>query len=137
MRLAGVRRQILRFAAGGAVLLAGTATRATATIRIQQDALTLGYPAQNCSYCHVFDSDHMKQRGKNQGIEVRTLDCYACHKGRLPKTGPRLLNERGLFLLVTKRHMGVDKVMASWLKMYRGPSPAPSSDPKPKPTPKS
>ena len=137
MRLEGLSLQILRFAAGSAVLLAVTATRTTATIRIQQEALTLGYPAHNCSYCHVFDSDHMKERGKSQGIEVRTLDCYACHKGRLPKTGARLLNERGLFLLITKRHMGVDKVMASWLKTYRAPSPAPSSYPKPRPTPKS
>lgn len=136
MRLEGLRRQILRFAAGGAVLLAGTATRATATLPIQREALTLGYPARNCSYCHVFDSDHMKERGKSQGIEVRTLDCYACHKGRLPKTGARLLNERGRFLLNAKRHMRADKVRADWLKTYRDPSPAPSSGPTPRSTPK-
>jgi hypothetical protein len=137
VRLEGLRLQILRFAGGGAVLLAVTATPTTATIRIQQEALTLGYPAYNCSYCHTFDSDHMKQRGKSQGIEVRTLDCYACHKSRLPKTGERLLNERGVFLLAAKRHMRADKVMAEWLKTYKAPSPVPSSAPKPKPIPKS
>jgi hypothetical protein len=64
---------------------------------------------------------------------VRTLDCYACHKGRLPKTGARLLNERGLFLFNAKRHMRSEKV----LKTYRDPSPAPSGNPKARSSPKS
>ena len=127
---------IARIAMAAAVLLGFAATRAAATLRIQREAVALGYPASNCGYCHVFDNDHMKERGKSQGIEVRTLDCYACHKGRLPKTGSQLLNERGLFLLAAKRHMQAPKVMAAWLKTYREPSPPRDhAKPKPKPTP--
>lgn len=110
-----------------------TATTALATIRIQRDAEALGYPAQNCSYCHVFDSDHMKERGAGpNGVRVTHLDCYACHRDRLPKRGVHLLNERGLFLNWAKRQFRADKVDAAWLKNYREGTPKA----KPKPAPR-
>jgi hypothetical protein len=136
MRLQDLTRQILRVAAGGAVLLAFAAPRATATVRVRDEAIKLGYAAGNCGYCHTFDNDHMKQQGSKPGVDVRVLDCYACHKGRLPKTGAEMLNDRGRFLVAAKRHMQREKVVAEWLKTYRDPSPAPPAQPQPKRSPK-
>jgi cytochrome c2 len=117
----------LRLAAGAAVVLVVAAVQATATVRIQQDAIALGYAnASNCGYCHTFDSNHMQDKAKEQGITVARLDCYACHRNRLPKAGPRLLNARGLYLTNAKSHFRADKVDAAWLKAYREPSPHPS-----------
>ena len=136
MRLQQLFRQILRVAAGGAVLLAFATPRATATVRVRDEAINLGYAAGNCGYCHTFDNDHMKQRGTRPGVEVRILDCYACHKGRLPKTGAEMLNDRGRFLAAAKRHLQREKVVAEWLKTYREPSPAPPGGPLAKRPPK-
>jgi hypothetical protein len=58
------------------------------------------------------------------------LDCYACHRNRLPKSGSRLLNERGLFLTAAKRQFNAEKVDGAWLKSYREPSPNPSPSPR-------
>ena len=123
----------MRAGAAAAAVLALTAVPVRATIRIQGDAVALGYPAQNCSYCHVFDSDHMKERGAGpNGVRVTHLDCYACHRDKLPKRGVRLLNDRGLYLNWTKRQFRADKVDAAWLKNYREPTPKA----KPKPSPR-
>jgi hypothetical protein len=135
MRNAHLHRQTLRAGAIAAAVFALTAATARATIRIQGEAQALGYPAQNCSYCHVFDSDHMKERGAGpNGVRVTHLDCYACHRDRLPKRGVHLLNERGLYLSWAKRQFRADKVEAAWLKNYREPASSAKAKPKPKPS---
>lgn len=129
--------QVLRLAASAAALFALTAPRAAATVRIQQEAISHGYPASNCGYCHTFDNDHMKEQAKKQGLKLARLDCYACHGNRLPKRGTKMLNERGLFLAAAKRQFKAEKVDGAWLKSYHEPvAPKPTPTPKPKPSPK-
>lgn len=120
-------RQTLRGGACGLAMLALTAS-AAATTRIQKDAEAAGFAAaSNCGYCHTFDSNHMKDEARKAGLPMSgRLDCYACHGNRLPKSGPRILNERGLFLTAAKRQFSAEKVDAAWLKTYREPSPAAS-----------
>jgi hypothetical protein len=117
----------LRAAAVAAAVLALLSAPAAATVRIQKDAVALGFAAANCSYCHTFDSEHMMQQGADKGVRVQRLDCYACHRDRLPKDGPRLLNERGLFLSAAKRHLEAEKVDARWLKTYHEPEAKPKT----------
>jgi hypothetical protein len=115
---------LLRLAASVAALFAFTAPRAAATVRIQQEAVSNGFPATNCNYCHTFDSDHMKDAAKKKGLS--RLDCLACHGRRLPKSGASVLNDRGRFLVAVRRHLRVDRVDGAWLKKYGDPAPRPS-----------
>jgi hypothetical protein len=121
---------VLRLAAPLAAFFAWFVAPAAATVRIQEEAISRGFAASNCGYCHTFDSDHMKDEAKKRGMS--RLDCYACHGGRLPKTGASLLNNRGRFLAATKRHFRAEKVDGAWLRHYREPAPSPSPKASPK-----
>jgi mono/diheme cytochrome c family protein len=113
-----------------ATLAAGARDPAWATVRIAREAVSLRYPAGNCSYCHTFDSDHMRQRAKEAGLAVRGLECAMCHGHEL-RTGARVLNLRGLWLLGRKRKLGAPRVDPAWLSEFR----APATVPRPSPTP--
>ena len=120
---------VLRLGLPMTALLAWFALPATATIRIQEEAISHGFAAaSNCGYCHTFDSDHMKDEAKKRGLS--RLDCYVCHRGRLPKSGTGLLNDRGRFLVAAKRQFRAEKVDGAWLTNYREPSPSPKQSPK-------
>lgn len=116
---------VLRIAAALAALFACSARWSAATVRIQQEALSHGFPAGNCVYCHTFDGNHMKEQAKKQGLTMARPDCSVCHHGRLPKTGERLLNDRGRFLAAAKRQFNAERVDGAWLEKYREPSPSP------------
>jgi hypothetical protein len=122
--------KVLRLAVALAALFASFVPSAVATIRIQEEALSHGYPASNCGYCHTFDSSHMKEEARKKGMS--RLDCQACHHGRLPKSGINILNGRGRFLVAAKRQFRAEKVDGAWLENYHEPSPAPSPKPQPR-----
>ena len=114
-----------------ATVAPGAGDPAWATVRIGREAVSLRYPAGNCSYCHTFDSDHMRKRAKEAGLTVRGLECGMCHGHEL-RTGTRVLNLRGLWLLGRKRKLDAPRVDPAWLTDYREPVPA---RPRPSPTP--
>jgi cytochrome c5 len=122
---------LARIAVALTLLATGAGVRAGATVRIQQEALVRAYPAANCSYCHTFDSDHMVRRAAREGLKVRSLECRMCHGAHL-RTGPRVLNARGLWLLERKQRLGTARVDVFWLAEY--PEPAPP-DPRPRRAP--
>jgi hypothetical protein len=62
---------------------------------------------------------------------VRGLECGMCHGHEL-RTGSRVLNLRGLWLLGRKRKLDAPRVDPAWLTDYREPVPA---RPRPSPTP--
>lgn len=119
---------VLRLAASLAALFVLAAPEAAATIRIRDEAVSHGFPASNCGYCHTFDSDHMKDEARKKGLS--RLDCQACHRGRLPKSGINVLNDRGRFLVAARRQFRAEKVDGAWLKSYREPSAKPSPSPR-------
>ena len=96
---------------------------AWATVRIGQEAVALRHPAANCSYCHTFDSDHMRKRARDVGLYVRALECAMCHGPNL-RTGPRILNDRGGGLRARKKRMRAQRVDPAWLTYYNRPRPA-------------
>jgi hypothetical protein len=114
-----------------ATLAAGAQRPAWATVRIGREAVSLRYPAGNCSYCHTFDSDHMRKRARDAGLTLRGLECAMCHGHEL-RTGSRVLNLRGLWLLGRKRKLGAPRVDPAWLADYREPR---AVVPRPSPTP--
>ncbi len=65
----------------------------SATLPMQKKAKELGYPAQNCLYCH---------------------------NEKLPKKRAVTHNERGKWLLAEKDKRKAKEVDASWLKDYAG-----------------
>jgi hypothetical protein len=115
--------RLLRHAAT-IVLLLLAAGPAVATVRIENRAMELGYPAGNCDYCHTFDLTHMK-KGKNQDRGKVDLDCNHCHPGGLPKTGAALFTDRGKWLLAQKKARHASSVDADWLKDYVEPKKRP------------
>ena len=90
---------------------------ALATTPLQKQAKEAGFPADNCSYCHSFDSDHMRERARSLGLEDN-LDCGRCHGSRLPKMGAKLFNPRGLYLVGRKLAARTREVDVKWLKDY-------------------
>jgi hypothetical protein len=81
---------IVLFVWGGWMLFTAPSS---ATLPIQKKAKELGYPAQNCQYCHV---------------------------EKLPKKGAATHNERGQWLIDQKAKHGAKEVDAAWLKDYPG-----------------
>ena len=75
---------------GGFVLLTETST---ATLPIQKQAKELGFPVENCQYCH---------------------------NEKLPKKGAVTHNDRGNWLIAEKQKRGAKEVDAAWLKEYPG-----------------
>lgn len=86
------------------------------TIRIQDEAKKAGYAAGDCNYCHTFSSDHQRERARQIGIH--NLDCIRCHGKYLPKMGPALYSERGLWLVQQKVDRQAERVDVNWLKDY-------------------
>ena len=114
-----MRRALIRTLLTSAVGAGVIAGPAWATLRVQAEALSRGFPAGNCGYCHTFDGEHMKNAAKKQNRAVREMDCYACHGRHLPKKGSWLLNDRGLYLVDAKRHLSAERVNVEWLGSYR------------------
>jgi hypothetical protein len=115
-------KMLCRSAAGVLLLLA--AIPAAGTVRIENKAKELGFPAGGCAYCHTFDLAHMKeQKAKEAG--VASTNCYPCHAKGLPKTGAALFNDRGNWLLTQKKSRQADAVDAAWLKDYLEPKKRP------------
>lgn len=81
----------------GAVAMGGALASpppVAATLETQKKAKGLGYPAQNCLYCH----------GE-----------------KLPKKGAVTHNERGKWLIAEKEKRKAKEVDAAWLKGYVEP----------------
>jgi len=74
----------------GAVLLAGAAP-SRATLKIQKEAKTAGFPAANCLYCH---------------------------NEKLPVKGKVTHNERGTYLIQQKETRKPKDVDVAWLKDF-------------------
>jgi hypothetical protein len=106
------------------VALAGLAWAATAfaTPPLQRKAKELGYPADDCAYCHSFTMEHMQKRAREMGLH--TMNCMTCHGDRLPKTGTALYSERGKWLLAEKQNRKAPLVDVAWLKDYVEPKKA-------------
>ncbi len=65
----------------------------SATLPIKKKAMDLGFPAQDCLYCH---------------------------NEKLPKKGAFSHNERGQWLVAEKQKRGAKEVDPAWLKDYPG-----------------
>ena len=105
------------------VVLATAVGPSWATVRIGQEAVSLRYPAANCSYCHTFDSQHMRKRAREAGLKVRSLECAMCHGPNL-RTGTGILNDRGVWLRARKRRLHAPRVDTAWLSEYDRMRPA-------------
>jgi hypothetical protein len=90
---------------------------APATPPLENKAKQAGFPAENCSYCHSFDTDHMRERARSLGMEDN-LNCMGCHGAKLPKMGAKLFNPRGLYLVGRKIKTRARQVDVRWLKDY-------------------
>jgi hypothetical protein len=97
----------------GALAAPGTAR---ATLSLQQRAIGLGYPAQECTYCHTFSMAHMQKRARELGIT--SMNCLTCHGNKLPKSGPGLFNARGKWLLAEKTRREAKQIDPAWLKGF-------------------
>ena len=75
----------------GWVLLSSTST---ATLPMQKKAKELGFPAENCMYCH---------------------------NEKLPKKGAITHNARGEWLVAEKKKQHAKEVDVNWLKFYTEP----------------
>jgi len=113
MRWSGVVAVALLVAGG---TLAGTVVRAIP--RMQKEAKALGFPANDCKYCHSFDTAHMQQKARALGIN--NMNCGGCHGRELPRIGKGLFNERGQWLVDEKRRRQVEKVDVAWLAKHGG-----------------
>ncbi len=74
----------------GGMLLSGTSS---ATLPLQKKAKELGFPADNCMYCH---------------------------NEKLPKKGAVTHNDRGKWLIAEKEKQKAKVVDPAWLKDYPG-----------------
>jgi hypothetical protein len=125
-------RILLPLAAAGlasAVLLANPA-RARATVGMQEKAKALGYPSDDCTYCHTFSRDHMTKHAREAGLQ--TTNCLTCHGETLPLEKYELYNERGRYLRDVKKARQAREADMRWLKDYvepakKHPSPRPRS----------
>lgn len=89
---------------------------ALTTVPLAEQANALGYPAEDCSYCHTFSRAHMTEAARRVGLS--TTNCITCHGGELPLSGFELFNERGRFLLDEKQKREADKADMVWLDDY-------------------
>jgi len=105
-------------------LLLLAAIPAAATVRIENKAKELGYPADGCDYCHTFDLDHMREK-KATPAGVASTNCQACHAKGLPKTGVALYNDRGRWLRTQKARRKAVVVDPIWLRDYVEPGKRP------------
>lgn len=92
---------------------------AWATPPLSRKAKEMGFPSDDCSYCHSFDMSHMKERARAMGIS--SMNCYTCHGDKLPKMGKALFNERGWWLVQQKDQRKEKAVDLAWLKDYVEP----------------
>jgi len=97
-----------------------------ATVARQEEAEKLGYPSQDCDYCHTFSSNHMQDRARELGIASR--NCYVCHGSKLPLSGLELFNRRGQFLIDEKERRHAERVDMAWLADYVDEAEEPQSD---------
>jgi mono/diheme cytochrome c family protein len=86
----GLGAGALLLAWSGWILLTGSST---ATLPMQKKAKELGFPAENCAYCH----------GE-----------------KMPKKGAATYNERGKWLIAEKEKRKASEVDPVWLKDYPG-----------------
>jgi hypothetical protein len=105
---------------------------ARATTPVQKRAKDAGFPAENCSYCHSFDTDHMRERARSLGLQDN-LDCMRCHGSELPKMGAKLYNARGLYLVGRKIKARAREVDVKWLRDYVEKDDQPRAVPEPRP----
>jgi hypothetical protein len=87
-----------------------------ATVGMQEEAKGLGYPSEDCDYCHTFSGDHMRERAEELGITSR--NCYVCHGAKLPLAGFELYNRRGRYLVDEKARREAERADMSWLADY-------------------
>jgi hypothetical protein len=103
-----------------ALLVAGltlaTPPPGVATVRMQERAQALGYPADECAYCHSFTREHMTRHAREAGLE--STNCIHCHGDELPLDGVDLYNERGRFLLEVKKARKAQRTDMAWLADY-------------------
>jgi len=100
--------------------LAVLAPPARATVEMQAQAKKLGFPVQNCLYCHAtpHSVDVMKQKARSVGMSEG--NCLACHG----KDIPAKLNARGDWLAAERVKRGAKEANMAWLRDYKEPAPA-------------
>jgi len=96
--------------------IVGLSRPGAATVAMEDRAKELGYPADDCSYCHSFSREHMEKHAREAGL--RTTNCINCHGASLPLEGVDLFNERGRFLLEVKKERKAKKADVAWLADY-------------------
>jgi hypothetical protein len=95
--------------------------RADATVEMQNRAKQLGFPVQNCLYCHAtpHSVDVMKQKAKT--LNMSDGNCLACHGANIPAK----LNDRGHWLVAEKTKRSAKECDMAWLRDYKEPTPTP------------
>jgi mono/diheme cytochrome c family protein len=98
--------------------LSMAAPRADATVEMQNRAKQLGFPVQNCLYCHAtpHSVDVMKQKAKS--LSMSDGNCLACHG----KDIPAKLNARGDWLAGERVKRGAKQADMAWLRDYKEPA---------------
>lgn len=105
-----------------ACLVLAVAPPGRATVRFQEQAVELGYPAQDCGYCHTFTKEHMTRHAREAGL--RSTNCVTCHAASLPLEGVDLYNPRGRYLLEQKKVRKAKRCEMRWLEDYVEEDPA-------------
>ena len=111
-----IRRTGLAIAASYAALV-GVQGLATAKGLWVKQSKDLGFPAQNCQYCHT---DQMQKKVKDMGMPAQ--NCMYCHTEKMPKKDtfkPDQLNDRGKWLMAEKDKRKAE-IDLNWLKDYPG-----------------
>ncbi|MGD8895805.1 MAG: hypothetical protein PVJ73_07200 [Acidobacteriota bacterium] len=103
--------------------------RARATVDMQNEARALGYPVENCLYCHATPHAVEKMKEKARETDMSEGNCLLCHGAEIPAA----LNHRGQWLVEERARRNADEADMSWLEGYEEPEspeePAPTKPP--------
>lgn len=94
--------------------LACVATPALATDPMQKQAKKLGFPVQNCLYCHATPHSEQVMLDRARQYRVPAGNCLVCHGDDIPGT----LNDRGHWLVAEKERRKAKEADMAWLKDY-------------------
>lgn len=102
------------FLAAGVLLAALAGPRARATDEMQKQAKKLGFPVQNCLYCHATPHAEKVMQDRAKAFKVPAGNCLVCHGDDIPGT----LNARGHWLVEQKAARKAKECDMAWLKDY-------------------
>jgi hypothetical protein len=99
----------------GVGLLATVPSRAT--VDMEKQARKLGFPAENCLYCHATPHAVEKMKATAKELHMAEGNCLVCHGANIPAK----LNDRGQWLVDEKARRKADRLEMIWLKDYVAP----------------